>query len=263
MTEKAQPVLERAQLPLLEYDPAASAVIEPRNLIKPLPGIKYCVLCYFNEVLTSLYERGMLVQIAEHGSEMGKLPLYSLEHNREVVIIQAPVGAPFAAAILDELITRGLSRFMVCGGCGVLDRSITVGHLLIPTCAVRDEGASFHYLPPSREVQANEAAVKALIGVLERHECPYLKVKTWTTDGFYRETPAKVALRRSEGCLVVEMEASAYMAVAQFRGAQLGCLLYAGDDVSGVNWDHRNWHNRISQREQVFWLAVEACRELA
>ena len=84
--------------------------------------------------------------------------------------------------------------------------------------------------------------------------------KTWTTDAFYRETPAKVRRRREEGCLTVEMEAAAFFAVAQFRGVPFAQLLYGGDDVSGV-WDFRAWTTH-AVREELFWLAAEACLAL-
>jgi uridine phosphorylase len=248
------------EYPILEFDRSPNAVIEAARIITSLDGIEHCVLCFFKPVIDQLVSTGQATQIAMHGSEMGPLPLYAIEHNdRRVAMMQAPVGAPFAAALLEELIARGMSKFVICGGCGVLDRQIAVGHLLIPTSAIRDEGTSYHYLPPEREVTANNQAVGALVKVLTRHNYPYLLVKTWTTDAIYRETPALVQLRRSEGCLSVEMEAAAFMAVAQFRGVQLGQLLYAGDDVSGADWDHRGWQDRTSVREQVFWLAVEAC----
>ena len=83
--------------------------------------------------------------------------------------------------------------------------------------------------------------------------------KTWTTDAFYRETSAKVRLRKEEGCLTVEMEAAAFFAVACFRGVDFAQLLYGGDDVSGETWDSRDWVNRHSARESLFWLAAEAC----
>lgn len=255
--------LERRELPLMEYDPSHSAIIEPADLVEPLPEIQYCVLCYFRDVIAQLKERGLLTEVAKHGSEMGELPLYAIQNGRcQVGLIQAPVGASFAAAILDELIARGIGKFMVCGGCGVLDRQITVGHLLVPYGAVRDEGTSYHYLPSSREVGADPAVIRTTADVLEAHGYPYQLIKTWTTDAFYRETPAKVALRRSEGCLTVEMEAAAYLAVASFRAVQLGMILYAGDDVSGEQWDHRTWQNRSSVRERVFWLALETCLKL-
>ena len=144
----------------------------------------------------------------------------------------------------------------------MLNRDIAVGHVVIPESAVRDEGTSYHYLPPSREVMGDPAAIRTLERVLQRHHVPYIVGKTWTTDAFYRETPDKVARRRAEGCLTVEMETAAFFALAQFRQVTLGQLLYGGDDVSGDDWDHRDWEKRTSVRERLFWLALEACLEL-
>ena len=133
----------------------------------------------------------------------------------------------------------------------------------IPTVAVRDEGTSYHYLPPGREVQAHPAAVSALEKILKNHDIPYHLGKIWTTDAPYRETPQKVQIRRAEGCLAVEMEAAAFFAIAQFREVVFGQILYGGDDVSGESdWDHRDWFKKFDMRERLFWLAAEACLEL-
>jgi purine-nucleoside phosphorylase len=104
--------------------------------------------------------------------------------------------------------------------------------------------------------------VAALESVMKAQELPYLVGKTWTTDAPYRETRDKVELRRREGCLSVEMEASALMAVAKFRNVVLGQVLYGGDDLSGDEWDHREWRSRADVRENLFWLAAEACLRL-
>jgi hypothetical protein len=58
------------------------------------------------------------------------------------------------------------------------------------------------------------------------------------------------------------MEASALMAVAQLRNVILGQVLYGGDDLSGDEWDHRDWQSRSDVRENLFWLAAEACLAL-
>ena len=92
---------------------------------------------------------------------------------------------------------------------------------------------------------------------------PYARGKTWTTDGIYRETPARIARRRDEGCLTVEMEAAAFFAVAEFCGVTFGQMLYAGDDLSGDTWDMRDFiHGQASLRERLFWLAADACLRL-
>ena len=141
----------------------------------------------------------------------------------------------------------------------MLVKDIAVGNLIVVSAAVRDEGASYHYLPPGREVLANEVGVKALSRTLERHSIPFRIGKTWTTDAPYRETPKKIAKRIADGCLTVEMESAGMMAVAQFRDVIFGQVLYGGDDLSGTNWDDRGWRSRKEIRENLFWLCAEAC----
>jgi uridine phosphorylase len=189
---------------------------------------------------------------------------YELEvDGQRLALFHPGVGAPVAAGMLEIAIALGCSRFIACGGAGVLDRSTPVGRIVVPQAAVRDEGTSYHYLPPSREIEASAAGVAAIDRTLQKHDLDYVVTKTWTTDAPYRETPAKVDRRRSEGCATVEMEAAAFFAVARFRGVTLAQMLYAGDDVSGEDWDHRDWANQRSVREDLFWLAVEACLSLS
>jgi uridine phosphorylase len=105
-----------------------------------------------------------------------------------------------AAGFLDELIAVGVTKFIVCGGCGVLNPEIAAGHPVILTSAVRDEGTSYHYLPPSREVKPHPKAVEVLESVFKQAGLEYRMGKTWTTDAIYRETPGKRKKRMEEGC---------------------------------------------------------------
>jgi len=98
--------------------------------------------------------------------------------------------------------------------------------------------------------------------VLGARGLAYRVGRSWTTDAIFRETREKVRLRREEGCLIVEMEAAAFFAVARFRGATLGQVVYGGDDVSGDAHDHRDWEKLADAREQLFWVAAEACLRL-
>jgi uridine phosphorylase len=246
--------------PILEHDPTRKAILEPSELIEPADVPERCVICFFQEVIAGLLDAGRLHHVVSSKSESGLHPLYAFEFQGERLALFHPgVGAPFAAALLEEVIARGCRSFIACGGAGVLNSDIALGHLVVPTAAVRDEGTSYHYLPPSREVAASPAAVRAIEQVLTRHEVPYLLGKTWTTDGIYRETPDKVRRRREEGCLTVEMEAAAFFAVAHFRGVVMGQILYGGDDVGSSEWDGRAWDQQTSVREKLFWLAAEAC----
>ncbi|MBU5439209.1 hypothetical protein KQI42_14395 [Tissierella sp. MSJ-40] len=69
-------------------------------------------------------------------------------------------------------------------------------------------------------------------------------------------------LRKEEGCLAVEMECSAFCAVAEYRNVNFGQMLYSGDDISYEEWDSRSEVDRSFIREALFWFAVEASLEL-
>jgi len=255
--------MKRREFPILEHDPTQKALLEPTELINPIDISERCVICFFQDVIDGLLDAGKAVRVHACRSEMGEHPIYEMEVDEQRIAVFHPgVGAPLAAGLLEEVIALGCSKFIVCGGAGTLKSEFDVGHIVVPVSAVRDEGTSYHYLPPAREVEASSEAVSAIDRTLERHRVPHVKGKTWTTDGIYRETPDKIELRRGEGCLTVEMEAAAFFAVARFRGVTLGQMLYSADDVGGEEWDHRDWVDRSSVREKLFWLAVEACLEL-
>ena len=144
-----------------------------------------------------------------------------------------------AAAMLEEAIALGCRKFIACGGAGVLDKRSRWDILSCrpPPCAMK-ASRTITCRPRARSAPSLEG-VAAIEQTLKRHSLPYIVGKTWTTDAPYRETAAKVQLRKSEGCLTVEMEAAAFFAVAQFRRVNFAQMLYGGDDVSGGEWDSR------------------------
>lgn len=248
--------------PILEFDAEKRAMIEPSEQIKPMDIATKAVACFFQDVISKLVNDYGAKHCYSMRSELGTHPVYELVHQGERIVVFHPgVGAPLAAGILEEVIALGVRTCIACGGAGVLDKTIQVGDVIIPYAAIRDEGVSYHYLPPAREVEANPKAVEVIRQTLEGKSIPYVLAKTWTTDAFYRETPAKIQLRKQEGCKTVEMEAASFFAVAQFRNITFGQMLYGGDDLDSDEWSSREW-TKHNVREQLFWLAVEACLAL-
>ncbi len=245
--------------PILEFDPSREAVIEPHMVHPHQDAPACCVLCFFQDAIAAELDRREHRVIRTLHSEMARHPVYEVDWQGQAIAIAHPrVGAPVAANMLEATVSLGCRRFVVCGGCGVLT-DLPVGHLIVPTDAVRDDGTSYHYMPPSRTVGPDRGAVAAIERTLRGADVPYVTGRTWTTDAVYRETPAQVARRREEGCVCVEMEASALFAVARFRRVAIGQILYAGDDLSGVTWDHRQWNTQTDVRARLLELAVEAC----
>jgi uridine phosphorylase len=251
--------------PILEHDPAPTAIIEPSHVIEPLEAMpEHCVFCFFPNVIAKFEAEGLAHEIRSYPTDSGMRRFFEFDCglDRPVALTHPGVGAPLAAASLEISIALGGKKFVACGGAGVLDRTIAVGHLIVPTAAIRDEGTSYHYLPAGREIAPAPQAVRAIETVLQRHNVEYLTAKTWTTDAVFRETRAKTERRRQEGCLTVEMEAATFFAVARFRRVPFGQILYGGDNLDGDQWDRRDWMNRHSVREQLVFLAAEACLEM-
>lgn len=258
------PVVEmiRADLPILEHDPDPEAMITPRPRRGRRPIPECVVLCFFLEVIEDFCGADRAEEVTAFRWEHGTHRVYALETEHGTVGVMHPgVGAPMAAGMLEAAIVSGGRHFVACGGAGAVAPGLALGHVVVPSAAVRDEGTSYHYLAPAREVELDRWVVDRLVRVLVERGVPHHVAKTWTTDAPYRETAARIRRRRDEGCVTVEMETAALAAVARFRGVSFGQYLYAGDDVSGEAWDHRGWNTHAS-RGDLFRLAVEAVATL-
>ena len=253
-------------IPLLEFDPDKKALIEPGMFHSKHDLPEACVMIFYAEVIHKLFDEGILkkaYKLAAYGVTILPVDVFTAQTPiGEVAVVFPGIGAPIAAAIMEELIALGCRRFVACGSGGVLKPELKRGTVVIPDSAVRDEGTSYHYLPPARTVAMNPAVITKLENTLKKHHINYETGKVWTTDAFYRETKKKIAERKAENCLMVEMECAAFLAVAKFRSVLFGQYLGAGDDVSGDEWDPRFESNPMPFTEKLFWLSVEACLSL-
>lgn len=256
-------MFKKKEFPILEFDSSTKAKIEPSNIVAKIEVPECCVITFFGDVINELLQSDKLIQIATFYTATINLPIYETVYNEKpIAIMQGFLGAAGAAAQLEELIAMGFSKFIICGTAGVLQKGIQVGHLVVPYSAVRDEGVSYHYVEPSREIECNRHAINTIEKILQVENIPYIKAKTWTTDAFYRETEEKMALRVLEGCVTVEMEAAAFFAVSKFRNVILGQMLFGGDDLSGVEWDSREWNSREKIRKSLVELSFKVCLQL-
>ncbi|WP_433505276.1 nucleoside phosphorylase [Pseudonocardia halophobica] len=247
-------------LPLCEDDLADPGVLEPHRVVPRRVRLpEAAVLCFFPEVVAAV----PAVRTVHLSSELGPWPVHEIERDgRRLAVIQPGVGAPLSAIFLEELIALGVRAAVAVGGAGSLVPELTVGHAVVVDSALRDEGTSFHYLPAGRVVEADPAGVAALTGTLDAADVPYVTARAWTTDGVFRETRGRVARRVAEGCAVVDMEASALIAVARYRGIRLAHLLFAGDSLAGEEWEHRGWTTAAEIRAALFELAADAALRL-
>ncbi len=252
--------LTRNAYPILEHDSEITAVLMPnrKNLFQ-LP--RKCVYGFLGDHVAEFANAHGLEVAAEYRSFMKMHPVYKANlHGEEIVLCTAPLGAPAAALVLDWLICHGVSAIIAIGGCGALI-DLPENSMLIPTSALRDEGTSYKYLPPSREIELDKQAIAAIEAALDSLGINSGLIKTWTTDGFYRETADMINYRKQEGCAVVEMECAALAACAKLRGAVFGQILFTQDSLANIAaYDARNWG--ADSFEKAIEIALEAVRRL-
>lgn len=230
------------EIPILEFDTDQTAVINPVHEQIDMKLPKKCVFAFLGEYIDEYADRIGARMVSYFVSNTKEFPIYITQYKgEEIVLCQAPVGAAPATQILDWLIGYGVREIISAGTCGGLE-AFSESTFLVPYKALRDEGTSYHYAPPSRFMEVGEKARKAIEETIVEHGMKYQEVVTWSTDGFFRETKEKVVYRKSEGCSVVEMECSALAACAAFRGVTWGMILYTADSLADVNkYDARNW----------------------
>ena len=250
-------MIYKHEIPILEFDDNPQAVIMPTHEDLELNLPTRCVYAFLGEEIERYASSVGAEKVGEFVSATKTYPVYVMEYQgEEICLAQAPVGSAAAAQFMDWLIGYGVKQIISAGTCGVLV-DIPENVFLIPTRALRDEGASYHYVAPSRYIDINKLALGAIERTLKQKKILYEEVITWSTDGFYRETPDKVAYRIEEGCSVVEMECASLAAVAQLRGAIWGLLLFTADSLADIdNYNQRNWGS------EAFDKALEICLDI-
>lgn len=169
---------------LHEFDPNKDAVINPEmlvNKIEDFPDVT--VSCFskklFNNVLSFFDPK----QITEVHSAVGLTPVYEVVYQGErFAFYQSYVGEPKCIGDYEDIMAMGSKCLILLGNCGVLDRTIEDCGIIIPTKAIRDEGASYHYAPPSDTIDVNKKYKHLFKEVLNQFGYPYVEGTTWTTD---------------------------------------------------------------------------------
>ncbi|MFA7381945.1 MAG: nucleoside phosphorylase [Desulfurivibrionaceae bacterium] len=160
------------------------------------------------------------------------------------------IGAPMAVICLEKLIALGASRIIVCGWCGSLCPDLGVGELVLPTWAISEEGTSAHY-PVVGRSEASLRLRKDLKDFFADQGKVLREGPIWTTDALYRETREKVVRYGTEGIIAVDMEYSALMQVAAFRGVELAAVLMVSDLLWQEYWQPafqgREFRNRSQE----------------
>jgi uridine phosphorylase len=150
----------------------------------------------------------------------------------ETIVTRSGFGGPNIVSLVEELFAYGVREFLLWGYCGGIAPDIRIGDLIVARAAVREEGASYHY------VQSDDDRIECgwdewrKISV----EAGFREGIVWTTDALYRETSEKVRLYRERGIAGVEMEVASFYAACRFKDVHAIALLVVSDLIEGEVW---------------------------
>ena len=152
-------------------------------------------------------------------------------------IVGCAVGAAFAVLIAEELFASGCQFLISMTSAGQILPVRAPPNFIVIDRALRDEGTSYHYSPPSdcgeADVQLTQLAQEALTGA-------GISVQVgaaWTTDAPFRETQEAINAAMQTGILAVEMEAAALYAFAKVRGRSVLCFAHVTNQMGRIEGD--------------------------
>ena len=234
------------QPPILEnkfYD--ASSVFTAENLLREarrqkslvegnIPSI--CILDPDGDIANYLVRTGQAEVHPDWACYHTKLYAFTRD-GIEYGIIPHVVGASFAVLVAEELFVCGCNLLISVTSAGQI---VTMGqppYFVLIERALRDEGTSYHYLPPAPYSSIHPILLKRLEGIFDGAPVKVLQGATWTTDAPFRETEAAIEYARGEGILGVEMEAAALYAFAQVKAKEVICFAHITNQLAQIEGD--------------------------
>ena len=233
-------------LPILaNKDYQSISVFTPGNLLREARRQKsiqegsvprVCILDPDGDIVQNLFEAG-LAQLN---------PYWACYHTRmynftyegiEFGIVGNAVGASFAVLVAEEMFACGCELLISMTSAGQIIAKGRPPYFVLIEKALRDEGTSYHYLPPSAFSTINAKLMECLTSAFEKSQYPVFPGATWTTDAPFRETETAIAYAQSEGILGVEMEASALYAFAEAKGRPVICFAHITNQMGNVEND--------------------------
>lgn len=237
-----------------------NAFLNPCDVTEKISGFpEVCITTFSENIIKDFVENNSSKVIAYLYSANGAIPVYEIKYaDKRMGLFLSRVGAPACAAGLEEIIAFGAKKIIQFGCCGILNQSIADGKIMIPSSAVRDEGTSYHYFSGSEEIRADASSNDIAVQYLKSHKVPYVVGKIWTTDAIYRETPEAIEERKKQGCIAVEMECSASLAVAKFRNIPMIQFFYGADNLDSDKWEIRDLTDYgLRLRDKYMTIALE------
>jgi uridine phosphorylase len=189
--------------------------------------------------------------------------LYALKRPKGKIGIMTGFGggSPMTVELAEEFVAMGARRLVLITWGGMLQPEMKAGDIVVVDRAIRDEGASYHYLPPAKYVQADGSLADQLEEAIQELGGTCTRGATWTTDAPYRETIEEIRQYQSEGVKTVEMESAGLFTVGEVRGVSTASVVVGMDNLAELRWRAPERLNEILRSfELVYTAALEVLK---
>lgn len=164
--------------------------------------------------------------------------LYAFEYDGiQLGIIGQAVGAPFAVLLAEQLFVSGCKLLLSITSAGQILHRMSPPYFILIRKAIRDEGTSYHYLPPAAFSYLDEALHDTLSDAFEDIGPKVFSGSSWTTDAPYRETATSIQHYQKLGIDAVEMESAALYAFAAARNKPVVCFAHVTNQMASIDGD--------------------------
>lgn len=196
------------------------------------------------------------VPVKKAGGMIGDLYLVRKPRHRVGVMVNMGGGAPIVVELAEEFAALGFQRMALMTWGGSLQPDLRAGDIVVCSQAIRDEGTSYHYLPPEKLVSADPRLVDSLVAAIHKHGGKCTVGTTWTTDAPYRETAEEILQYQSEGVKIVEMESAGLFAIGQVRKVQAVSVVVIMDSLANLRWEVPDSLDGIMKSLEIVYLAL-------
>ena len=238
MTDNIPPILKNKAY----QDPS---IFTPENLLREarrqktvpagsIPSI--CILDPDGDIVQYLLDTGQATCNPSWACYHTKLYNFA-RGDLEYGIIGGAVGASFAVLVAEELFSSGCQLLISITSAGQITPIANPPYFILIDRALRDEGTSYHYLPPAPYSRLNPRLFALFDSLFEHLDVRVIHGATWTTDAPFRETEQAVEYCRTEGILGVEMEAAALYAFAQAASRNIICFAQITNQMGRIEGD--------------------------
>ena len=226
-------------------NPSSPSVFRPAALLrearrqKALPAVDVPAMCILDpdgDIVRRLRKDGRAEPFTGWPCYHTQLDTFALG-GQTAGIVGCAVGAPFAVLIAEELFASGCRFLISVTSAGQIVAAGPTPYFVIIDRALRDEGTSYHYAPPSEYAKADPDLVRLAADALESAGLPVIVGATWTTDAPFRETAEAIEAAKRRGLLAVEMEAAALYAFAAANKRRVLCLAHVTNTMGQTKHD--------------------------